>query len=219
MTNTVPILFETPYLAALNKPNGLVVERDPHGYPSVEEWAKGQWPFVGIVHRLDRPVSGVLLVAKKKNALKNLNRQFEQRTVEKLYLAVVENPPPAPEGQLEHWIGRDPQNKRGQIQPAGTAGAVLARLDYRLVGALDDGTSLLEIRLHTGKFHQIRVQLSEIGCPIVGDEKYGATRPYMPDGIALHAWKLGLEDPVSGEPLRFEAPWPAHPLWEKFARG
>lgn len=210
------LLFETPQFAALNKPSGLVVERDPHGYPSVEEWAAGRWPFAGIVHRLDRPVSGLLVIAKKRSALKNLNRQFEARTVEKVYLAIVEYPPPSPSGTLEHWIAKDQKNKRAVVMPADAPGAFPARLDYRVLGAGADGLSLLEVRPHSGKFHQIRVQLSAMGCPIAGDEKYGATRPYLPDGIALHAWKLQLEDPASGEPLGLEAPWPDHPFWKKF---
>lgn len=210
------ILFETPQLAALNKPCGLVVERDPHGYPSVEEWAAGRWPFAGIVHRLDRPVSGLLIIAKKRSALKNLNRQFEARTVEKVYLAIVEAPPPSPSGTLEHWIGKDQKNKRAVVMPADAPGAFPARLDYLLLGASGDGLSLLEVRPHSGKFHQIRVQLSAVGCPIAGDEKYGAARSYMPEGIALHAWKLRLEDPASGEPLSLEAPRPDHPFWKNF---
>lgn len=210
------ILFETTQFAALNKPCGLVVERDPHGYPSVEEWAAGRWPFAGVVHRLDRPVSGLLIIAKKRSALKNLNRQFEARTVEKVYLAIVETPPPSPSGTLEHWIGKDQKNKRAVVMPADAPGAVPARLDYRVLGSTGNGLSLLEVRPHSGKFHQIRVQLPAMGCPIAGDEKYGASRPYMPDGIALHAWRLRLEDPASGEPVSLEAPRPDHPFWKIF---
>ena len=208
----VPVLYESPHLLAIDKPGGLVVERDPHGYPSVEEWALEYLattvknPYVGIVHRLDRPVSGVLLIAKKKSVLRELNRQFEQRSVEKIYLAVVERVPDETFGTLEHWIGKDQKEKRAIVKPAPTAGAFACKLEYELRKTLPNGRALLEVRPHTGKFHQIRVQLAAVGCPIVGDEKYGATSSFKPDAIALHAWKLGFTDPVSGEWIWVEAP-------------
>lgn len=212
----IPILYESPQLLAVNKPNGLPVERDPHGYSSVEAWAAGIWPFVGIVHRLDRPVSGVLLLARKKSALKDLNRQFEARTVKKIYLAIVEKAPPLPEGMLEHWMIKDQKGKRAQISAADAKGAYQCRLTYRLLQSLPDGRSLLEVRPQTGKFHQIRVQLSAMGCPIAGDEKYGSGTTYMPDGIALHAWQLKVADPVEGQALELKAPCPEHALWREF---
>ncbi|MCB9285331.1 MAG: RluA family pseudouridine synthase [Lewinellaceae bacterium] len=208
----VPILYESPHLLVINKPGGIVVERDPHGYPSIEEWALDylaatvKKPYAGIVHRLDRPVSGVLLIAKKKSVLRELNRQFEQRSVEKIYLAVVEQVPDETFGTLEHWISKDQKEKRAIVRPGPAAGAFLCSLSYELRKTLPHGRALLEVRPHTGKFHQIRVQLAAIGCPIVGDEKYGATSVFRPDAIALHAWKLGFTDPVSGEQLWVEAP-------------
>ena len=202
------VLFETAQLLVVHKPCGLVVERDPHGYASVEEWAfrylSGKTrkpPFVGIVHRLDRPVSGVLLIAKKKSALKALNRQFEVRSVEKTYLAVVEKAPEKPQGELKHWIVKDPKNKRAHIVQEGAKDASPAQLTYKLLETRPDGTALLEVHPLTGKYHQIRVQLAAIGCPIIGDEKYGATRAYHPDCIALQAWKLKFRDPVTEEEI------------------
>ena len=212
----LPILFETPHLSVINKPNGLLVERDRHGYPSVEEWAQERWPFVGIVHRLDRPVSGVLLLARKKSALKDLNRQFEARTVGKTYLAIVENPLPHLEGILEHWLVKDQKGKRSMVAEPGAKGAFFCSLGFRTLQALPSGLTLLEIKPHSGKFHQIRVQLAASGCPIAGDEKYGASLPYQPDGIALHAWQLLFNEPPEGKPLLVKAPCPEHSLWRRF---
>lgn len=203
---TTSILYDTPSLFAIDKPCGVVVERDPHGYPSVEEWAQGLLPWVGIVHRLDRAVSGVLLLAKKKSALRELNRQFEERTVEKIYLALVERAPEAPRAVLEHWLGKDQKNKRALVSRAGAKGAFECRLEYELRETFPDGSALLEVRPHTGKFHQIRAQLSAIGCPIVGDEKYGAGRVFAPNCIALHAWRLGFDDPATGARVVVTAP-------------
>jgi len=217
---TIPILHESPHFMAIHKPCGLVVERDPHGYPSVEEWAwqylsaRLKKPYVGIVHRLDRPVSGVLLVAKKKSTLRALNQQFAARSVEKVYHAIVEQAPAEASGTLEHWIGKNQKEKRGEIRKAHAPGAFACRLDYELQQSLDNGYSLLEVRPHTGKFHQIRVQLAAIGCPIVGDEKYGASSSYLPNGIALHASRLGFVDPQTGSALKVEAPFPEVEVWE-----
>lgn len=212
----IPLLFESPHFLAISKPNGLVVERDPHGYPSVEDWAGKLWPFVGIVHRLDRPVSGVLLLAKKKSALRNLNRQFEARTVVKIYLAITEHTPSSPEGLLEHWLIKDQKGKKALLAEPSGQGAFQCNLNYRVLQTTPSGLSLLEIHPQSGKFHQIRAQLSAAGWPIVGDEKYGAKLPYLPNGIALHAWQLHFADPANGASIQLKAPCPAHSLWTDF---
>jgi len=199
----IPILLETPQLLVLNKPAGLAVERQWHGYPSVEDWALNylsrttRKPFVGIVHRLDRPVSGVLLLAKKRAALKDLNLQFAERRVEKVYRAIVAGCPAAKSGTLEHWLVKDAEQKRAIVAKRGAAGAALCELKYEV---LEDqaGNALLEIRPLQGKFHQIRAQLSAAGMPILGDEKYGSTLPYRPGAIALQAWSLRFREPAEG---------------------
>lgn len=207
----IPILLETAQLLVVNKPAGLVVERLPQGYPSVEEWALGylgalaRKPFIGIVHRLDRPVSGVLLLAKKPAALKELNRQFAGRQVEKIYRAIVERPPVAKAGTLTHWLSKDPAAKRAVVSKTGAAGAVLCELKYKVMGEAQGGTQL-EIRPMQGKFHQIRAQLAAAGMPILGDEKYGATLPYRPGAIALHAWSLRFRNPADGAWVTVIAP-------------
>ncbi|MFN7115815.1 MAG: RluA family pseudouridine synthase [Saprospiraceae bacterium] len=208
----IDILYESTWLLAVNKPAGVLVEKSPY-YPSVETWAENyvaqqsKKPFVGIVHRLDRPVSGVLLLAKKKAALKDLNEQFRLRTIQKTYLALVENEPPTPSGALLHWLKKDIINKKAIIYNNAVKQSEECRLDYNIIekkGAF----YLLQITLHTGKFHQIRAQLAAIGCPIVGDEKYGAAHFYKNDAIALHANRLIFKDPLTAQPVIVEAPAP-----------
>jgi 23S rRNA pseudouridine1911/1915/1917 synthase len=209
------IIIETPHWLTVNKPAGMIVERNPWEasvesvvleYLHTQSNAKN--PFLGIVHRLDRVTSGVLLMAKKRSALKELNRQFAERQVKKTYLAMVEKAPPAATGELIHWLVKDQLNKRALIFETPGENAVECRLVYRLLESVEKGR-LLEIEPQTGKFHQIRAQLAAIGCPIVGDEKYGAAKPYRPKAIALHAWKLQFLDPVSRERVEVVAP----PVW------
>ena len=206
------ILLETRQYLVLNKPHGLNVERLPQGFPSVEEWVHQyqlrqgiKKPYTGIVHRLDRPVSGALIVAKKKSALKILNEQFRERTVRKFYLAKVEGLPGEKSRQLVHWIEKDQLHKRAIAYDRSRAKAVKSILHYEIIRP-EGATALLLVKPVTGKFHQIRVQLSTIGHPIVGDEKYGATTPFQPEAIALHAQKIVFTDPHTGVEQTVEAP-------------
>lgn len=209
---TVPILLETKHYLVVNKPHGLNVERLPQGFPSVEEWVDThqklqgvRQPYTGIVHRLDRPVSGVLIVAKKKAALKNLNEQFRERLVKKFYIAKVEGRPPREKDRLIHWIEKDQLHKRANAFSEPRKNAVRSTLQYDLQHRQEDFSFLL-IQPVTGKFHQIRVQLAAIGCPIVGDTKYGGTTGFKPDAIALHAVRLIFGDPQSGKQVKVEVP-------------
>lgn len=208
----IPVLYESKWLLAINKPAGLLVEHSAY-YPSVEDWAKSyvakqeKQPFIGIVHRLDRAVSGVLLIAKRKAALQNLHEQFRERQVQKTYLALVEKMPPNKNGTLTHWLRKDVQIKKAHIFDKPTENAQECRLTYRVVEKKSIGI-LLEIDLHTGKFHQIRAQLAHIGCPIIGDVKYGVAIPYQSDAIALHAWRVHFKEPINGEIITVEAPIP-----------
>lgn len=208
----IPILLETRHFLVVNKPHGLNVEQLPQGFPSVEEWVTTHQleqgvkkPYTGIVHRLDRPVSGALIVAKKKSALKKLNEQFRERQVKKYYLARVEGQPPEPEQPLVHWIEKDQLNKRAIVHHQARKGTVKSILQYSVLQN-DPSGALLLVEPITGKFHQIRVQLASMGCPIVGDRKYGAQTPFRKDAIALHAQKLIFTDPLSGEQITVEAP-------------
>ena len=206
------ILQESPHWLAIHKPAGLIVERSPFESPTIEDLTleylseSRRNPYLGIVHRLDRVTSGVLLLAKKKSSLKNLNEQFARRQVKKIYLALVEKSPPSENGTLRNWLEKDQQNKRAIIHQEARKGAVEVQLKYRLIQK-KDLFFLLEIHPQTGKFHQIRAQLAALGCPIVGDEKYGATSTYQPKAIGLHAWKLEFRDPVTGERTSVEAEW------------
>jgi 23S rRNA pseudouridine1911/1915/1917 synthase len=204
------IIVETEQYIVLHKPAGLLVEASPH-FPSVEAWVMSYLkakdtrknPFVGIVHRLDRPVSGVLLVAKKKSYLKAFNEQFRLRSVEKIYRAWVQGKPPSANATVEHWLITDPKLKKSLIVVGAQKNASAVRLSYTTIVKETDKT-LLEISLHTGKFHQIRAQMAALGCPIVGDEKYGATLRFQQDAIALEAFRLSVNEPMSGERLTFE---------------
>ena len=209
------ILFETPHLLALDKPAGLSVERDPHGHASLEQWVHDELskryrnPYVGIVHRLDRRVSGVMLVAKKRSALRKLNAQFAERRTTKIYHALVGQAPPKPAGRLQHYLDRDPRRKRAVAHAKKVAKTNKeAVLHYEILEQLPDGY-LLEVRPVQGRFHQIRVQLAAAGCPIVGDELYGGRSWKHRDAIALHAAELRFRHPVTDKVLfaRAPAPW------------
>lgn len=210
---TISIIRETPSWLAVNKPAGIQVERNPFG-PSVESLAYGHLklkkrnPYVGIVHRLDRVTTGLVLVAKKKSILRQLNEQFRLREVQKTYLAMVEGVPAEGEATLTHWLVKDLNEKRARVAPKNSDKAFECILSYRLLRKEEDGRTLLEIRPLTGKYHQIRAQLAAIGCPVVGDMHYGAKEEYHPNHIQLHAWKLEFFDPKREERLELEAPPP-----------
>ncbi len=208
------VVWEDEALLVVNKPAGLVV------HPAAGHWQDtlvnallarypdlnaGDWQRPGIVHRLDRDTSGLLLVAKTETALADLRRQFKTREVRKTYLALVHGRPTSPQGIIDAPIGRDSANrKRMAVVGAGRA----ARTSYRLVEDL--GTySLLEVGLETGRTHQIRVHLSWLGLPVVADRVYGRRKDKLNLGRQfLHAWRLSFRHPLSGEQLELEAPLP-----------
>jgi 23S rRNA pseudouridine1911/1915/1917 synthase len=215
---TIPldVIFEDDDLVVINKPAGMVVH-PAHGhtagtlvnallarYPDLAEMVEADADDrPGIVHRLDRDTSGLVIVARTPEALQHLQRQFKARTVEKIYLALVFGRPEAPEGVIDAPLGRDPRHRQ---KFAPRAGGKPARTHYRL--RADFGQySLLEIGLETGRTHQIRVHLAWLKCPVVGDTVYG--RKKNPLGLKrqfLHGWRLRFEHPRSGEPLELEAP-------------
>ena len=199
------ILFENSHYLAIDKPAGLIVESSPFEKPTIEslvfEYLSQQYrnPYVGIVHRLDRVTSGILLIAKKRSALRHLNEQFRNRTIQKTYLAIVNSKPESAESLLTHWLIKDQKNKKALISDQSVQKAARVELTYHLLKAIEAGY-LLKIIPKTGKFHQIRAQLSAIGCPIIGDEKYGSSIPYRHQAIALHAYSLQFVDPKTKEP-------------------
>jgi 23S rRNA pseudouridine1911/1915/1917 synthase len=209
--STPYIITQTSQYTVVHKPAGLLVEHSAY-YPSVEDWLYNEikkkderkTPFVGIVHRLDRPVSGVLLLANKKSYLKAFNEQFRLRQVQKTYRALLENKPKESKGILKHWLVEDKAAKQSFIFEKAVKNAVEVVLSYRIIKEKGNQT-IVEIDLHTGKFHQIRAQFAAIGCPIVGDLKYGATQFYQKEAIALHAYRLVVNEPLTGEQLEFIA--------------
>ncbi len=229
----IDVLFEDDHLIAVVKPAGLTTANAPAGKPSLFTWLKnriGHEAFVGIVSRLDAPVSGVVVVAKTSTAAEGLAAQFRDRTTQKRYAAVVTGRFPAPLGQwvdwndwLERGAGRGPsrivpigapvvdggRGRRGTDEPAAETTAQQAHTRGRVVRRGGE-TSLVELEPVTGRRHQLRAQLAARGCAIVGDHLYGSRLPFPePGGIALHASRIALEHPKTRAPIAFEAPLPA----------
>ncbi len=214
------ILFEDYYLLAVNKPAGLSSESGKERHPSAEQEALFYFtqqlqkasaskrlkatPYLRAVHRLDRAASGILVFAKTKSALVNLMEQFEKREVEKVYLALVEKRPPQETGTLSHWLKKDPEGRRALISDQQVRNSQSCALDYQLLEPRGKNF-LLEVRPHTGRFHQIRAQLAHIGCPIAGDVLYCGL-PWKENQIKLHACRLVFKHPKTGEPVELEAP-------------
>ena len=222
------ILYEDNHLLIVNKHCGDLVQPDPSGESALEDQikafikardAKPGEVFLGVVHRIDRPVSGAVLFAKTSKALVRLNEMIREGRIRKVYWALTENRPEAESGELRHYILRDGRTNRSKAFDAPRPEAKEARLKYRMVGA---GTryTLVEVELLTGRHHQIRAQLSRIGCPIRGDLKYGARRSLPAGGIALHSRRVAFEHPVRREPVEVTAPVPAGDnLWACFEGG
>lgn len=218
------ILYEDNHLIAVRKRVGDIVQGDKTGDVPLSDMVKNflkdkyQKPgnvYLGVVHRLDRPVSGIVLFSKTSKALPRLNKMFaEHKGVKKTYLAIVANKPSQPQGTLTHWLTRNEKQNTARAYDREVPGSKKAVLDYRLI-AQSERYFLLEIELHTGRHHQIRCQLSKMGCPIRGDLKYGAPRSNPDGGISLHAWRLELEHPVSHQNIVIEAPPPEERLWQE----
>lgn len=208
----LPILYEDKHLMLVNKPAGIAVERDRYRNPSVEGRIGDYFnslklphnTIIGITHRLDRPVSGVMLIAKKKSVLVHLNQQFEQGTIKKVYYAITENLPEKKEGTLTNYLFKDVQKKMAIIYDKPAKNRLQCSLDYIYKGKTQNGY-LLEIHPHTGKYHQIRAQLAHIQCPIFGDAKYGAKQIFRENEIGLHAYALSFFHPIEQKEMTFTA--------------
>jgi 23S rRNA pseudouridine1911/1915/1917 synthase len=209
------VLYEDNHLLAVAKPPGIATMGVPAGKPSLldmakqyikEKYNKPGNVYLGIVSRLDAPVTGVLLIARTSKAAGRLTEQFRNGTVEKVYWAVVEGTPDEPEGRCVDWVRKDERHRKMHIAAQSNPEAKEARLSYRALQAVPAGT-LLEVRLETGRKHQIRLQLAHLGFPIVGDRKYGATRSFD-EGIALHSRFLRLQHPVLKTELELTAELP-----------
>ncbi|RZL17318.1 MAG: RluA family pseudouridine synthase [Pedobacter sp.] len=219
------ILYEDNHLIAVNKRAGDIVQVDDTGDESLDEkvkryiaqkYNKPNGAFLGVVHRLDRPVSGVILFAKTSKALERMNELFKTRQIRKTYYAVTRNRPQPEFGDLVHWLLKNPQKNVTKAHDHEVKGSQRAELHYRLIGEAG-GYSLIEVNPVTGRPHQIRVQLSTLNCPIVGDNKYGYPRGSLRRSISLHARKLQFVHPIKKEPVEIKAPLPKDGFWEKFA--
>jgi len=219
------LIHQTDHWLAVNKPAGISVERQPGVSDTLEDLLynylsqRVKKPFVGIVHRLDRPTSGVLLVALKKSALSLLNEQFRMSAPSKIYHALTNAPAPAPQGVLRHFLKKDLISKKAiaftQVVPESKE----ATLSYKILELASSRYHLWEIQLLSGKFHQIRAQLAEIGCPVVGDVLYGGIAIPRPHTIGLHAASLSFIDPISKQQVLLKAPYPDHIPWSDLQRG
>ncbi|MDW5290216.1 RluA family pseudouridine synthase [Formosa sp. PL04] len=203
----------------VNKTAGLITEKSPFETNTVENQVYNhilktkKTPYVGVVHRLDRVTSGVLLFAKKKSILVQFNTLFSGRNIQKTYLAIVANKPPKPKGHLVNFLVKNTQDKRADIVASKSKNTLDCSLSYRVIDQNDFGY-LLEVKPKTGRFHQIRAQLSHIELPIIGDEKYGSDQKYLPLSVCLHAWKLTYTIPGTQDIQTFEAPLPKNKFWK-----
>ncbi len=215
------ILHEDNHLIVVNKRPGDIVQGDITGDRPLSEvvkmYIKNKYEkpgavYLGVVHRLDRPTSGVVVFARTSKALARVNKALATRQTHKVYWAVVRNRPPEEQAILVHWLRKNPKQNKSYVVQQEAKAAKKAELEYRLVKKLDH-YFLLEIELKTGRHHQIRAQLAEIGCPIKGDLKYGAERSNKDGSIHLHARSLTFEHPVRKTPLEIVAPPPSDPVW------
>lgn len=212
------VVDENKGYIVVNKKAGLISEKSLYEDFTVEDQVfqhllkNNRKPYVGVVHRLDRVTSGVLVFAKKKSVLVELNNLFSSRKVQKTYLAIVTKKPPKNKGNLINFLVKNNLEKRADIVQSKSKDSQECRLSYRVMDHNDYGY-LLEIKPTTGRFHQIRAQLSHIGLPIIGDEKYGSDQDYLPLSICLHAWKLTYQISGAKEFKTFEAPLPNNAFW------
>lgn len=220
------ILYEDNHIIAVNKTNSEIVQGDKTNDIPLSEYVKQYLKekynkpgnvFCGVTHRLDRPVSGIVIFAKTSKALTRLNEMLRTHDIKKTYWAIVKNMPPKAEMTLEHYIVRNEKQNKSFAYDKEVKDGKKAILDLKVIG-YSENYKLLEIDLKTGRHHQIRCQLAKIGCPIKGDLKYGFPRSNPDGGISLHARKIEFIHPVSKEPICIVAPTPDDVLWNAFTQ-
>lgn len=219
--DNLQILHEDNHIIVVNKRVGDIVQGDKTGDKPlseiVKEYIKDKYNkpgevFLGVVHRLDRPTTGIVVFAKTSKALERLNKMFSERETNKTYWAIVKNKPPKTEDNLIHFLKKNEKNNTSKAHLKEVPESKKASLDYKIIKELNNYFAL-EINLHTGRHHQIRAQLQAIGCPIKGDLKYGFDRSNPDGGIHLHARKLAFIHPVSKEKIEIIAPTPLDVIW------
>jgi len=220
------VLYEDNHLIAVNKTCSEIVQGDKTGDTPLSEiikqWLKEKYNkpgnvFTGVIHRLDRPVTGVVVFAKTGKALERMNELFRQGELTKIYWAIVKSPPPQAEGELIHYLVRNEKQNKSYAFDTEKEGSQKAILTYKII-AKSDNYFLLEIELKTGRHHQIRCQLAKTGCPVKGDLKYGFDRSNKDGGISLHSRKISFIHPVSKEPVTIVAPVPDDKIWKYFEK-
>ncbi len=220
--SNLQILHEDNHIIVVNKRVGDIVQGDKTGDKPlsevVKEYIKDKYNkpgevFLGVVHRLDRPTSGIVVFARTSKALTRLNEMFSARETQKTYWAVVKNKPEKSEDTLVHFLKRNEKNNTSKAHLKEVPESKIAKLDYKIIKELNS-YFVLEIDLHTGRHHQIRAQLAAIGCPIKGDLKYGFDRSNPDGGIHLHARKLVFVHPVSKEKIEIVASTPKNSVWD-----
>ncbi|SMO71621.1 RluA family pseudouridine synthase [Solitalea koreensis] len=218
------ILYEDNHIIAVNKPSGIPVQGDISGdkplIDHVKDYIKYTFnkpgeAFAGLIHRIDRPVSGVILFARTSKALERFNALFKSRDIHKTYWALVKNQPPKPEGNLINYLKKNQEKNTSKAYDTEVPGSSRSELNYKVIGK-SDSYYLIEVDPITGRHHQIRVQLSNIGCPIRGDKKYGYQRSNPDLSINLHARKINFIHPVKKEEMTITAPLPKDPIWQLF---
>ncbi|MFC2110652.1 RluA family pseudouridine synthase [Bacteroidota bacterium] len=216
------ILFEDNHIIVVNKRTGDLVQGDKTGDAPLsdllkayikEKYNKPGNVYLGVVHRLDRPTTGIVIFAKTSKALERLNKMLRDKTIDKTYWAVVKNKPLKSADTLINYLRKNPKNNKATVFNKETKDTKKAILHYKTIKSLDN-YHLLEIDLETGRHHQIRAQLSNINCPIKGDLKYGFNRSNKDAGIHLHARRISFIHPVSKEIINIEAPTPKDPIWD-----
>jgi len=220
------ILYEDNHIIAVYKRSSDLAQGDKTGDVSLdtevkkylaEKYKKPGEVFLGVVHRLDRPVSGVLLYARTSKALERLNEMFREKQVKKTYLAIVKERPPEDEATITHYLKKNEVQNKSYVFDKEVKGSKLASLSYKITGR-SERFYLLEIELHSGRHHQIRAQLAKIGCPIKGDLKYGYSRSNPDGSIHLHARKLEFVHPVTQLKVSLIAGTPDDPVWNYFSQ-
>ena len=218
------VVYEDNHLIIVNKSSSEIVQGDKTGdkplAEMVKEYIKQKYHkpgnvFLGVVHRLDRPVSGLVVFARTSKALARLNEMFRTKEVHQTYWAIVGNCPPTEEGELVHWLVRNEKQNKSYAYDKEKPEAKKAVLDYKLIGR-SERYFLLEVDLKTGRHHQIRCQLAKMGCPIKGDLKYGSPRSNPDGSICLHARRVRFVHPVSKQEIDVTAPVPEGNLWHSF---